>query len=935
MAILIYFHDTRRVQPSSIPSFDVASVSSTGLFEERLCVVRDDINDDTYRVTHGASDHPDIIEEQWKATDCVAYLHDMLKANMTILYDYERDREVWSAVQLTDAERSRMLDCAWLAHIAYPQLSFSGLHDLSDALALEPVQDTSFNDTRILYGLYQTLVKRLQDLPTMSLQTLAAATVSNVAMQTLCNQWIVDKLTTHLDEQKQWKVIDRLAFIPASKDTGTDERMKEPVDRPTVEALYKESVELLRTSLTASADFPILRRSGQERMIGAVAESLVEGGQLIVEAGTGTGKSLAYLLPAALYALYTKQRVIVSTHTIALQEQLRRKDLALLSASLASPVRTAVQKGRTHYLCMRKLSILANAANSLTQPERDAALAITVWVTDTVAGDREELALTSLEQGFWFQVQSESESCIHKRCPFFRDCFYFRARAQAAAADIVVTNHSLILSDLATDHNLLPPYENLIIDEAHHLEDQATRQLGAEVQDDTFKRIQERVAGTRGLAPELRRAFLREIGNEKLELQPYVAWIEQALRILAEVTKTTHDLLQSVASWAGVATDSGEKRIGKATLANRSYQPVESYGKLICEQERALAKSLSDLDTLRTGIELDDLLFGRVEDVLGLFRELRAALNVAADVLLVRYSPDRFVGWVAWRNVRSHLRLSLHLAPLSVAQVLHDQLFVQKASVICTSATLAVDGDFSYFAERTGFSDETLAGTQKRLLVPSPFHYEKQALLCVATDLPEAKDPQFEQAVGEAIRAIATDARGRTLVLFTSNQMLANVYRTERRALQSSGLKVLAQGMHEYRRTSLVDAFRKEEQAVLFGVNSFWEGIDLRGDDLRCLIIVKLPFAVPTHPVAQARAEVLTQAGKSPFHDYSVPQAVIRFTQGFGRLIRSEQDRGAVFVLDRRLVTTSYGKLFLRSLPKPTIATGTLASLRVRARTYF
>lgn len=936
--------DVQHAPSSNITSFCTATVNADGVLDDAfLCVKgasQGEAASDSYDVTRWQGGLQQEVAV-WDSAACFAHLRSWLSGDSAVVtYDFAVYKELLRRVGgVPDLDSSLVVDCAWLSRVAYPDIAEKGLLARAAALGCETHlhEDGAWHAIYTLAKVYEVVTQKLSRLPTITLQVIAAAVPAQDALQRMIDQWIVDKLAASLEREKAWKVIDGLAFLPVEKTAAQDlsPHAQASGKVPTAVDLLADSLTLFRTSVTASADFPIEQRSGQERMMQAVASTLVDGGQLVVEAGTGTGKSLAYLLPAALYAERTQRRVVVSTHTIALQEQLRQKDLTLLSGNAPVTLRSAILKGRTHYLCMRKLSILTYTLQSLPERERDVALSMTVWLTETVHGDREELALAPAEQIVWSEVQSESESCIHKRCPFFRDCFYFRARTSAGAADIVVTNHSLVLSDLAAEHNLLPPYEHLIIDEAHHLEDQATRQLGAEVDDDTLRRSLERLGSSRGLGPELRRALARAMEHTDAPYQPYLTWIDRLLSVLNQVVQNTRDLFQAVTRWTGAEGASGERRIGKTNLAQTLYSPVQALAAQICENERVLAKLLSDLDALRTGIELDDVSYGRTEDVAGAVREVRAALAVVADVLLVRCAEDSFVGWVAWRIYRNERRMSLHLAPLSVAAVLRDQLFANKATVICTSATLSIGGDFSYFAERIGLTGPLFEESKEVLLIPSPFRYKEQSLLCVPTDLPEAKDALFERAVGEAIRTIAHDARGRTLVLFTSNQMLANIYRAQRFALQASGLRVLAQGIDDHRRSSLVDTFRREEQAVLFGVNSFWEGIDIRGDDLRCLIIVKLPFAVPTHPVAQARAEVLARAGKSPFHDYSVPQAVIRFTQGFGRLIRSEQDRGAVFVLDKRIVTTKYGRLFTRSLPGPRLAVGPLSELRVQARAYY
>ncbi len=833
--------------------------------------------------------------------------------------------EAWGYLPLS---AQSVLDGFWLAQLLLSGLRERTLLSIADYMGISRDAKDDLDLTR---EIAISLLDGLHNLPIITLQTIAVAAQDKPLIQRLADDIVHAKLITN--PQDGLKVIDGLAFHPRAIEAREQD---ETVDHEPKD-LSRESLKLLRNALSNTGRLVYERRQGQEMMVKQVASAFLQDRHVIVEAGTGTGKSLAYLLPSILFAHHTGQRVVIATHTIALQEQLWRQDLQAIKETVPIDFRASILKGRNHYVCMRKVAFHMRSLLGLSVKERDFFLRVAAWLTDTTSGDREELAMVGREQEQWLYIQSESESCINKRCPFFKDCYYFRARQVASEADLIITNHSLVLSDLKADHRVLPAYDYLVIDEAHQLEEQATKQLGAEVSEDDIRRLMDRLLDTRsGQLTDLSRQFATMAAQGQMGFQPYAMQFDRFLRIAADIKKHVNDVWLTFGLYVNTSNNGkNELRIQSKLVESSDYTDVVATVKALEDAQETLNHALSDYDQLVTQVELDNDWFGKMEDVVALVRNLFNSLIVCVDVLLARRETQHLVGWVAVRRDRGKERVSFHLAPLTVAQVLQRELFMVKSVVILTSATLSVAGEFNYFMSQIGLLNLP-EGKVAAFGVESPFDYERQALLCIPKDMPDIKDNNhFTMATSAAILDIAKAANGRTLVLFTSYQMMSFVYHSVKSQLEALGIRILAQGMDDHRRTKLVDTFRATERAVLFGVNSFWEGIDIPGDDLSCLIIVKLPFAVPTHPIMEARHELLTKMGRKPFQDYSVPQAVIRFTQGFGRLIRTRSDRGVVFVFDKRVITTGYGKLFLRSLPGPRVVVDTLEQTRNHASAFF
>ena len=646
-------------------------------------------------------------------------------------------------------------------------------------------------------------------------------------------------------------------------------------------------------------------RAVQKQMAAAVCQTQNSGGRLMVEAGTGTGKSLAYLIPAACQALANEHRVVVSTSTINLQEQLTRKDVPTLQALMGNgDLRACQLKGRRNYLCLRRFDALRSAA-VLSDEEALLASKILVWLSETRTGDRAELRLSPGEEAVWRRLSAEGAECGPDNSPFVVDgaCFLQRARRQAEGSHIVIVNHSLLLSDTATGGRVLPPYEHLIVDEAHHLEDEASRQFGFTCRE---KELYDLLDGCEALPPAIQKAL--RVAPAGLDVRSHLAGLARTARQKASaargrVTELSAELRTFMGQHAA-ATPEQEQRLH----INRSMrvQPDWTGIEIAWENLRlALGETAAALDGLHAGLAASgeigmvnqEMLGAEAAGLLAAAQTLLAGLAAAFD----EDNPQRVV-WL--ERDRSDGGIVVSWVPLAVDEVLRDGLYAGRRSVVLTGATLRTADSFDYLQERLGLPDaETLA-------LGSPFDYKRAALILLPADMPEPNTAEYLESLCRAVADVTRSSAGRALVLFTSYASLRAVHAALSEPLGKEGITVLGQGIDGSPR-QMVRMLTVHPNTVLLGTSSFWEGVDIPGDTLSLLIITRLPFAVPTDPVFAARSALYDD----PFHQYALPQAVIRFKQGFGRLIRTKTDRGVLVVLDQRIASKSYGPTFLGSLP--------------------
>ncbi len=671
------------------------------------------------------------------------------------------------------------------------------------------------------------------------------------------------------------------------------------------------------------------QRAEQTRMAFAVAEAFNSDRVTMIEAGTGTGKSLAYLLPAALWAKRNKERVVVSTNTINLQEQLTRKDIPFLQKHAGLQFRAVLIKGRGNYLCRRKLHSHREEPG-LFPDETTELQAIIAWSESTSTGCRDDLGFIPKDD-VWEELCCEGDQCGRTKCRQYRKCYLYNSRRQAAGADILVVNHALLMLDLALRHQtgftsnaILPPFHRLIIDEAHHLEEAATSQLSSQVTRQgilkLLGKLQHPRKAQRGLLPQLSAQLSRDIPLQLDELYLQISGLLEGeliecLPSLAErVTRDTDAILLALSGHLHPADGvKGEQklRLTPAVYATdfwgESQERIIDLGNSLGLFAAALGKLLHLVKTLPE--EPLERMSGILLDLKGIKGRLEGYQESLQE--FVGHSEE-LCRWFEVRRGGRGALLKICSAPLDVAPTLKSVLFDQLRSVILTSATLAVGESFSYLAKRTGISLIPKARVAE-LLLQSPFDYRNQAFAGVPSDMPEPTGREFTASAAGFILKSLEISGGRAFVLFTSYDLLKKIHHMLAPEVEALGLNLLRQG--DANRHQLLSEFRKTPGSVLFGTDSFWEGVDVQGDALELVIMTRLPFRVPTEPILEARSEHISASGRDPFMEFTVPQAVIKFKQGFGRLIRSRTDRGAVLILDSRVLSRNYGRIFLKSLP--------------------
>lgn len=615
-------------------------------------------------------------------------------------------------------------------------------------------------------------------------------------------------------------------------------------------------------------------REGQVRMAESIALAFHDKKHLLVEAGTGTGKTLAYLIPAINESIRTRKRIIISTGTKNLQEQLMEKDIPLLKQMFPKKFTAAYMKGRSNYACLYRLHKSDDQPILDGLSDIDSFREVREWSRETRTGDRAELTHLPENLSFWNRVNAKSDTCIGQKCPDFEPCFISRMRAAAENADIVVVNHHLFFADLNVRGNqygkVLPDYGAVIFDEAHLIEDIAADYFGFQVSN---YRIDELVRDAAALP------ITDAIANAGI------------MKTAARIAGFSEQM------WARLPQARAQE--GRFPLSADSFSYRGSDGE---DRSTPLGEAYLALDNALGRLETEiDVYSDKVPEAESIVRRIR---QTRFDLAFIAKQGDRnFVYWLEKRGRGIYLQAS----PVDVSGLLQEKLFGKVDTCVLTSATLSANSSFNFIRRRLGLD----AGSTNTLVAPSAFDYESQAMIYLPKGMPDPRSPEFGQIAAAEVARILRITHGRAFVLCTSNSSMASLYE-----LVSSRVDFPCLLQGSMSKTGLLDKFRQTPNSVLFATTSFWQGVDVRGEQLSCVIIDKLPFAVPTDPIVAARSRFIDENGGRSFFEYSIPQAVITLKQGIGRLIRSQSDRGIIAILDPRLRTKPYGRDFLNSLPR-------------------
>jgi ATP-dependent DNA helicase DinG len=620
-------------------------------------------------------------------------------------------------------------------------------------------------------------------------------------------------------------------------------------------------------------------RPGQVEMAEVVASTLADGGIALIEAGTGTGKTLAYLIPA----IATSRRVIVSTATKNLQEQLYKKDIPFLQKIIPRKIRATCMKGRSNYVCLYRLKKADQLPILEGMEDVDYFDQIRRWAAETETGDRAELTDLPENLSFWPQIDARAETCLGQKCPEYDSCFITKMRQRALDSDVVIVNHHLFFADLALRGGeygaVLPDYSTIIFDEAHEIESVAADYFGVSVSSfrilELIQDAQKLVVTQPDQANELAKALAR------LSQRADSFWL----------TFHSEDAPSQPVYNTYAGSPEGRYALERSHFVRRNRTSDKSYtpaGEAYIALSNALDRVAAALSTIKNPPPELDNLARRAE-----------SLKLELEFIVTGDDPS-FVYWYERRG----RGIFLYATPIDVSGILNEKLFSVVHSAVLTSATMTAGGNFDFIKSRLGISNA------RELVVESHFDFEKQAVLYLPPGMPDPRSRNFLDASVEEIAQILEATRGRAFVLFTNINSMRETYERVRQLIP---FPTFLQGQGS--KNGLLERFRKTEGAVLFATSSFWQGVDVQGEALSCVIIVKLPFAVPTDPVVAARQKYIDGHGGNSFYEYSVPEAIITLKQGLGRLIRSTRDRGVLSILDPRIKTRNYGRLFLESLP--------------------
>lgn len=831
--------------------------------------------------------------------------------------------------ELTKSNRKKLknpvLDTVELARILFPSAPSFKLNQLTDYLQINHENPhRALSDAFVTAKLFLKLKEKLASLPYETLEQLLRL-----------EKWLKSDAYALFNYYKEQNVFveknDEIAIYQglAYRCMNNLEKEDNVIDLSFGD--YLDSIYESNGSLEKNLSF-YEKRAGQREMSEMILDAFQTRQHALIEAETGTGKSLAYLLPAIYDAVSTHKRVVISTYTTQLQTQLLEEEIPLIRRLIPFPFRVALLKGKGHYISLEKLH------QELLEPLQinyDIALTVAmllVWLTETETGDIDDIQLPSSGYLFFRRISADMEEGVDPSSQWFYRSHYQYAKKRAQQAHIVITNHALLCTDIFHPSSLLPVYERAIIDEAHHFEATVSKHYGLKLDymhmHYTFNQL------GRTDEQKLVHTILSHYPSE-LSKETKVLWN----KLLDDTRYETDDLFRYLFQYVSKVRkgDKSFSDIGRTQYRFEANKEDQNKWTVIKEMVSRVCLHLRDLVhglvMIEAELRVNQLHQEDKEKLLASAERLQVFIDQLEQFFLVEDSVQE-VKWMEIEAYGAKNAVYLYSEPTDIANLLTDLFFSVKESIVLTSATLTMENSFQYIMERLGLQTENPL-TKK---IVSPFSYADQVQLMVPNDFPTITSghiDDFIHATCEAVLSLAEITNGRMLVLFTSYDMLRRSHSLLKELMENETYALIAQGISSGSRERLKKNFQTFDRAILLGTSSFWEGVDIPGEDLSCLVIVRLPFQPPDHPVLEAKSNFLKEQGKNPFMQYALPNAVIRFKQGFGRLIRSSSDRGIVFICDARIVTARYGKYFIRSIPKVPLFFDTTHDLMIRAEKWF
>ncbi|QKY69188.1 ATP-dependent DNA helicase DinG [Lentibacillus sp. CBA3610] len=823
--------------------------------------------------------------------------------------------------------KNPVIDTVELARILYPQAPGFKLGQLADYLEIahdEPHR--AITDAHMTAKMLLLQLRKLRSLPyeTITHMLSLESGLKSDLYALLSEQQQALAFSTDTDENMD---IHRGLAI---KKTSNDKPEKQHVETSFgsyLDAIYEAGGTLEQQMANYE------KRSGQREMSETVFDAFQSKNHALIEAETGTGKSLAYLLPAIYEAVTANKKIVISTYTTQLQSQLLDEEVPLIRELVSFPFNVALLKGKQHYISLEKFE--RELASDQTD-NYDITLTkamILVWLTETETGDVDEIQLPSSGYIFYRQISTDSENAFDPSSPWFSRSYYQKARRKAQHADILITNHALLCTDMFNDYQLLPSYDKAIIDEAHHLEETASKHYGLTL---NYVFIQNTLTqiGAVNDGNWLDKLLKDQPSNDEDGFSE-AEWdhiFENTKHEIDDLFRTLFQYVVEQKQKSKRLSDIGrvQYRFDENKEDPEKWSVITEMVNRLTFYFRDLIHLLSSLKQQLVTVKPDDNHY--VDEVTEHMASFQSIIDRLEQLFLM--DTDNAVKWIEMEAYGAKNAVYLYSEPTDISTLLANDFFKQKDSIILTSATLSIRNSFSFSQKRLGLSSENLITAK----ISSPFSYEEQVQLMIPNDFPDVRNDaldDFIHATCEAIISLARITDGRMLVLFTSYDMLRKSYYLLRETIDINKYMLIAQGISTGSRSRLKKNFQTFDQSILLGTSSFWEGVDIPGQDLSCLMIVRLPFQPPNHPVYEARSNAFKHEGKNAFFELALPNAVIRFKQGFGRLIRSGSDRGIVFVCDTRIKKARYGKYFTESIPSVPITHESTQTIMEKAEEWF